>query len=131
MCLTHLTTPPRHTIPRITPRRTRREQGGGRKLLQALAARHTEADSAELSVAASLALAKKLLGTHEDWSIAQLDRTAKQSWVLDTESLQALATGDVAGARRRLMQSVQAEQPAAGGALTSVVAPPAVPTSAR
>jgi hypothetical protein len=92
-------------------------------MLRSLASRHTEAESAELSVAASMALAKKLLGTREDWSISQLGDSAQQSWALDLESIRALATGDISGARRRLMQSVT-EKPAAGGATTSTVERP-------
>lgn len=75
--------------------------------------------------AASLALSKKLLGTREDWSIFQPDQDIQQFFTLDTQALEAMATGEAHVAGRRLMQAVTS-MPTVGGATTSTVSRPPV-----
>jgi hypothetical protein len=103
---------------------------GGRKLKAVAAAgsRHTAAAAAGADPAAvSLALGKKLLKTREDWSILQPGQATQQYFTIDTQAMQAIATGSAGAAGRRLMQAVTSI-PAAGGATTSSVTRPAVPT---
>jgi hypothetical protein len=99
---------------------------GGRKLkdLSAAASRHAAASGAD-PAAVSLALGKKLLNTREDWSILQPGQATQQYFTIDTQAMQAIATGNAGAAGRRLMQAVTS-MPAAGGATTSTVTRPAV-----
>lgn len=101
---------------------------GGRKLAAfSSSSRHTAVAAAVDPAAASLALSKKLLGTREDWSIFQPGQAVQQYFTLDTQSLEALATGEAHTAGRRLMQAVTST-PTVGGATTSTVQRPPVTT---
>jgi hypothetical protein len=105
---------------------------GGRKLksVSAAASRHTAAAAAGADPAAvSLVLGKKLLNTREDWSILQPGQATQQYFTIDTQAMQAIATGNAGAAGRRLMQAVTSI-PAAGGATTSSVTRPPLPTGA-
>jgi len=100
---------------------------GGRKLAAFSSSSGHTAAAAVDPAAASLALSKKLLGTREDWSIFQPGQAVQQYFTLDTQSLEALATGEAHTAGRRLMQAVTST-PTVGGATTSTVQRPPVTT---
>lgn len=104
---------------------------GGRKLAAFASAAHTESSGSVAAAvdpaAASLALAKKLMGTREDWSVLQPGQDLQQYFTLDSEALEAIATGHAHVAGRRLAQAASSI-PAPGGATTSTVTRPAVPS---